>query len=897
MAKNLVIVESPAKAKTIEKYLGKDFTVRASYGHIRDLPKGDKAIDVENGFEPTYEIPSDKQKVVRELRELAKQSEQVWLATDEDREGEAISWHLAEVLKLDVQRTRRIVFHEITQKAIQHAVENPRTIDMNLVDAQQARRVLDRVVGFELSPILWKKVRAGLSAGRVQSVAVRLVVEREREILDFQTKSFYRTIARLLTQKKEKFKAELQKDFETEAEATQFLELCKGAKYSVASVEVKPAKRTPAAPFTTSTLQQEASRKLGFNVKRTMQVAQSLYEEGYITYMRTDSVSLSDFALFAAKKHIEDSYGDKYHKLRKYKTKSANAQEAHEAIRPTDFNTQNVPGDNDRQRLYSLIWKRTVASQMADAELERTIALIDINPLTGALEGTPYKNQAALPKLKAEGEVLIFDGFLRLYPETKTEEDDESGEMSILPELKPQDVVEAISLTATQKFTRPAARFTEAALVKKLEELGVGRPSTYASTITTIQNREYVVKENRDGEQREYRLLVLEGDKIRTTTEKETVGTEKNKFFPTDLGTLVTGFLTEYFTNVVDTKFTARVEEEFDEISRGELAYGDMLQRFYSPFHEQVENTLQNASRVAGERVLGDDPTTGKPVIARLGKYGPLVQLGGSEDLEKRFANLTSNYRLESITLEQALKLFGEGREVGLDPATGKTLYARLARYGPVVQLGTSDDPEKRYANLPKHLSMDTITLEQALPLLALPRIVGKLDDQIIKANVGRFGPYLQIDKLFASIPKHLDPYTITYEEAVAVIELKKKADIDKILKVYEGSIYKIVKGRWGPFLQAGDDQVRLPKNVECETLTLEDCIKLHEASPKIGKGKGAKGKARGPIDAKAKVAKPKTTTRATKAKGSASPRAAKPDSLKVKAAKPAAKASTTKKK
>ncbi len=759
MIKNLLIVESPAKAKTIEKYLGKDFTVTASYGHIRDLPRGDGAVNIEAGFLPIYEVPEDKIKVVRQLKDLARQAETIWLATDEDREGEAISWHLAEVLGLDVKTTKRIAFHEITKPAIQKAIANPRSIDMNLVNAQQARRVLDRLVGFELSPVLWRKVKAGLSAGRVQSVAVRLIVEREEEILAFVPEAYFKVKADLTTEQNQALSAELPQKLGRENMALQYLTRCMGATFVVEKVEVKPGKRSPSAPFTTSTLQQEASHKLGYSVAVTMRYAQNLYENGHITYMRTDSVNLSEAALAAAKKQILSAFGERYHQPRTYKSKIANAQEAHEAIRPTDFAAQVVSQDSGEQKLYELIWKRAVASQMADAQLERTVATIAVVPLDGKRD---------VPPLVATGEVVKFDGFLRLYIDSNDEEDDDDHRL--LPSLVEGQKLNLIKMGATERFTHHPPRYGEAALVKKLEELGIGRPSTYAPTISTIQKREYVVKDNREGTVRHYKQYTLKDDKISSTTLKENTGAEKNKLFPTDLGILVTRFLVQHFPDVVEYSFTAKVEEEFDEISRGKIEWQQMLGAFYPPFHEKVAKTSEVAERVSGERTVGIDPATGKPVIARLGKFGPIVQIGAADDPDKKFAGLRPGQRLDNITLEDALELF------------------------------------------------------------KLPRLIGYFENAEIKANFGRFGPYLLHKNTFYSLPKGYDPFNVDEAKAIEIIEEKRKADLEKVIHNFNDGEFVVRKARWGPVIVHKSENIKIPKGVEVEKLTLEQCRQIAEA-------------------------------------------------------------------
>jgi DNA topoisomerase-1 len=671
--KNLLIVESPAKARTIEKYLGKDFTVKASYGHIRDLPKGDQAVDIEHGYRPTYEIPEDKQSVVKDLQSDAQKAEQVWLATDEDREGEAISWHLAEVLNLSEEQQRRIVFHEITKPAIQQAIQQPRKIDMNLVNAQQARRVLDRIVGFELSPILWRKVRSGLSAGRVQSVAVRLIVEREREIMQFEPEAFFRVRAKLYPEEGNVFQAELSKRLQTIGAAQDLLDAAREATFKVASLEKKPVKRKPAPPFTTSTLQQEAGRKLSFPVGLTMRAAQSLYEAGHITYMRTDSVNLSQQARNDMERVIKQQFGEQYHKHRNFQTKNEGAQEAHEAIRPTDFGARNVGKDDAERKLYDLIWKRAVASQMADAELERTIVKVDIdNP-----------QRPDLPQLTATGEIIKFEGFLKLYLESKDEDDAEENVQGLLPALREGQALNLQEMNATERFTQPPSRYTESSLVKKLEQLQIGRPSTYAPTISTIQKRNYVAQEDREGRERRYRILALNNGQVEQTEATEITGRERNKLFPTDLGMLVTDFLLEHFENVMSYSFTAEVEDDFDKIASGNERWQEMIDHFYRVFHPKVEQTAEQAERASGERPLGEDPETGKPVIARMGRYGPLVQIGTQDDPEKRFAGLRKNQRLETVTLAEALKLFELPRTVGRYEE--HPITANVGRFGPYV--------------------------------------------------------------------------------------------------------------------------------------------------------------------------------------------------------------------
>ncbi|MNG72785.1 DNA topoisomerase 1 [compost metagenome] len=774
MAKNLLIVESPAKAKTIEGYLGSDFLVKSSYGHIRDLVKTDDAINTENNFEQKYEVPSDKKAVVSELKKLAKAAETVWLASDEDREGEAISWHLFETLGLKDESTKRIVFHEITKPAILKAIDNPRKIDYNLVNAQQARRVLDRLVGFELSPVLWKKVKPSLSAGRVQSVAVRLIVDREREINKFEPEAAFKIVAFFHTGKvKDSFKAELPQRFATEAEATQFLEDCKAALFSVKNLETKPSKRSPAAPFTTSTLQQEASRKLGFSVARTMQVAQRLYESGRITYMRTDSVNLSDTAIDAAEKEIKSAYGNQYHKVRRYKTKTSGAQEAHEAIRPTYFSEHTIEGDSAEKRLYELIWKRAIASQMSEAEFERTLAKISISTRS--------------EDLNASGEVMKFDGFLKVYMESVDDDQettlDEDSDNAILPPLTVGLQLTLRSMSATERFTRPPARYTEAALVKKLEELGIGRPSTYAPTISTIQNRGYVVKEEREGRSRDYRVLTLENTELKAVTKTEITGAEKGKMFPTDIGIVVNDFLVEHFNGIVDFHFTANVEKEFDDIAHGLTEWTKMLHDFYGPFHSEVEDTLENADRANNERELGVDPVSGKPVSVRIGKFGPLVQIGSPDDEEKpRFASLRKGQMIETITFEDAMELF------------------------------------------------------------KLPKKVGVFEDKEMTVAIGRFGPYIRHNSAFYSLPKGVDPLDVTEEECIQIIQEKRQKDIEKVIRVFdENPDAQIEQGRWGPFIRFGKQNLKIPKGMEIEKINYEDVLKWAEADAPKGKAVKAK--------------------------------------------------------
>ncbi len=757
MAKNLVIVESPAKAKTIEGFLGKEYTVRSSFGHVRDLPSNTVGVEVENDFAPVYEIPKDKKTVVRDLKKEAKEADTVWLATDEDREGEAISWHLAESLNLKEGDYKRIVFHEITRKAITNAIEAPRAIDRYLVSAQQARRVLDRLVGFELSPLLWKKVKPSLSAGRVQSVAVRLIVEREKEIQAFKPKGSYRVIAVFDVEHKGKtvqLKAELPHRLKTKEEARALLEKCKDATFAVEEVETKPAKKSPAPPFTTSTLQQEASRKLGFSVSRTMVLAQKLYESGKITYMRTDSVTLSGAAMAMAKEEIEKNYGESYVKLRKYATKSKGAQEAHEAIRPTYMNVHKVGGDTGEQKLYDLIWKRTIASQMSDAILEKTNVTIGISN--------------ADEHFTATGEVVKFEGFLKVYLES-TDDEEEDAKEGILPPLQKNQQLDLDEITALERFTKHPPRYTEASLVKKLEEQGIGRPSTYAPTISTIQKRAYIIKENRDGSQRAYNVLSLKDNAISDDQKQETTGAEKNKLFPTDIGTVVNNFLMTYFHEILDYNFTARVEREFDEVAEGKKEWTKVIQDFYWPFHKQVENTLEKSEKHSGQRLLGKDPKSGRNVYARIGRYGSMVQIGDADEEEKpRFAGLRENQSLDNVQLEDALELF------------------------------------------------------------KLPRTVGEYEEKEMVAAIGRFGPYIRHDGKFYSIPKEEDPLTITADKAIELIEAKRERDRQRTLKTFEEEPdIQILKGRWGPYIKAGKENYKLPKDKSPEDFTLEEVKKI----------------------------------------------------------------------
>ena len=774
MQKNLVIVESPAKAKTIEKFLGDDYKVLSSYGHIRDLKKKEFSIDVANGYQPTYEIPEDKKKLVKELKSEAKKADMVWLASDEDREGEAISWHLYEVLGLDPKKTKRIVFHEITKSAILKAIENPRDIDVNLVNAQQARRVLDRIVGFELSPVLWRKVKPALSAGRVQSVAVRLIVEREREVNAFVSESWYKVTAVFEIPgengEKSEVRAELGNRFKTKEEARAFLEVCKDAKFKITDIVTKPSKKSPAPPFTTSTLQQEAARKLGFSVSQTMVVAQRLYESGQITYMRTDSVNLSDLALATSRQTITELMGENYVKTRQFATKSKGAQEAHEAIRPTYMVNEKINGTAQEQKLYELIWKRTIASQMADAELEKTTATISIS----------NSNEVFV----ATGEVITFDGFLRVYKESYDDENEQEDEGRLLPPLSVGQTLEKATVAATQRFSLCPPRYTEASLVRKLEELGIGRPSTYAPTISTVQQRGYVEKGNKEGVKRDFDVLVLKASKITESTKSEMTGNEKAKLLPTDVGIVVNDFLMEYFPGIMDYNFTASVEKEFDEVADGEKEWTGMMDTFYQDFHPLVEKTSNTKTEhKVGERMLGTDPVSGKTVSVKIGRYGPIIQIGSVEDEEK-----------------------------------------------------------PKFAQLPKGMALETITLEEALECFKLPRTLGDFEEKTVMVGVGRFGPYVRHNNAFVSIPKGTDPMSVTLEDAIALIQGKREATENKIIKTFEEEPgLQILNGRYGPYISYEKKNYKIPENVEPRDLNLETCFKVIE----LQKAKGETRKTR----------------------------------------------------
>jgi DNA topoisomerase I len=766
MAKNLVIVESPAKAKTIEKYLGKDFVVKSSMGHVRDLAKGDGSIDVEKDFAPKYIVSSDKKKVIAELKKLAKEAELVWLASDEDREGEAISWHLKEALGLKPDGYKRITFNEITKTAVLSAIENPREIDADLVNAQQARRILDRLVGFELSPVLWRKVKPSLSAGRVQSVAVRLIVDKELEIEKFKSSVFYRTDA-IFDAQGSKMKAKLAKNFDSEKDAKEFVDACLGHDFKVNSVTKKPAKKSPTAPFTTSTLQQEASLKLGFSVSRTMGVAQRLYEAGHITYMRTDSVNLSKTATDAAQAEIENAYGKEYHNFRQYKNKNSSAQEAHEAIRPTNFAAHTITGESDQEKLYQLIWKRSIASQMSEAQLERTAIKIDAP-----------KNL----EFSANGEIIKFDGFLKVYLESSIDDEDDESIDGLLPPIKEGELLSNDSVTSTERFTRPPARYVEASLVKKLEELGIGRPSTYAPTISTIQKRGYVEKGEREGVERKYKQIVLEGGSVNQVEQTEKTGSDKGKLVPTDIGRVVTEFLIQHFDQIMDYNFTASVEKEFDDIAQGLVKWTKMLKEFYGPFHDKVEDTIENSERASGERELGVDPKSGKKIIARIGRFGPMVQIGEQDDEEK-----------------------------------------------------------PKFASIQKDQSISTITLEEALELFKFPKTIGQFEDKDVKINKGRFGPYVQIERTFVSIKEDKGDSleSMTIERAIELILEKREEDKNRIIKEFpENAEMQLLNGRYGAYLKIGKKNYKLPKDTQPAELSYEECVHISENQPKGRKKK-----------------------------------------------------------
>ena len=832
MAKNLVIVESPAKAKTIEKFLGKDFQVESSYGHIADLPSKELGIDVYGDFSPKYIVSDDKKTIVKKLRTLAKKAETVWLASDEDREGEAIAWHLKEQLGLKDEKTKRIVFHEITKNAILKAVENPRDIDYNMVNAQQARRVLDRLVGYELSPVLWRKVKGGLSAGRVQSVAVRLIVERERSILDFNTETHYMVVAEFSNTEGKKFKAAIPKNFDTKKTAENFLNSCAKADFSIADLTKKPAKKSPAAPFTTSTLQQEASRKLGFPVGKTMQVAQRLYEAGLITYMRTDSLNLSVDARNAAEEEITNYYGAEYSKQRVFKTKSKGAQEAHEAIRPTSMKMHAINTEYDQTRLYDLIWKRTLASQMSDAQLERTNVKIE--------------NSENTKIFTANGEMIKFEGFLKVYLEGTDNEDEEQAGM--LPNLKVKDQLEYTFMNATQRFTSPPYRFTEASLVKQLEELGIGRPSTYAPTISTVQKRGYVAKGENEGLERAYQQLILVNGIVKDEALTEKTGSNKNKLVPTDIGNIVNDFLVANFSNILDFGFTARVENSFDDISEGDENWIEMIKGFYTKFHDNVEDVKENAERESGERILGKHPVSGKTVLVRLGKFGPIAQIGAPEDEEKLFASLNTTQNLGTITMEEALELFLLPKTLGT--YENEEVIVSNGRFGPYIRFGTM------FVSLDKGENPMEVDLPRAEELIVAKQKadapIYHYEEMPVQKGVGRFGPFIKWNSIFINVSKKYDFDTLSDADIRELIEVKKQKEIDKVLHNWEDVGIRVEKARWGRFnVLKGKLKIELPKTTDIEKLSKEEAVKMIAA--KMPKKKATKKKV---------ATKKKTTTK-----------------------------------
>lgn len=796
MSKNLVIVESPAKAKTIQKYLGKDYEVKSSFGHIRDLPKKGMGIDLSN-FTPDYEVSADKKKLVTELKAAVKKSEMVWLASDEDREGEAIAWHLAEELKLKPENRKRIVFHEITKNAILKAIENPRDIDQNLVNAQQARRVLDRIVGFEMSPVLWKKVKTGLSAGRVQSVAVRLIVEREKEIREFVPKPSFKVEGVFLNDGKQEIAAKLKKDFEKESDAETFLQQAQTTEFKVLNVETRPGTRTASAPFTTSTLQQEASSRLGYNVTTTMRLAQRLYEEGFITYMRTDSVNLSQEAINGAKAQILLEYGENYSKPRNYTTKSSSAQEAHEAIRPTDFSVKTV-GDAQLNKLYQLIYRRTLASQMENAKIEKTVIEI----------GNPKLPQ----HFEAQGEVIIFDGFLKAYGIVKTEDDDDDSNEKLLPKVKVGEILDYKTITATEKFTKPAARFTEAGLVKKLEELGIGRPSTYAPTIQTIQNREYVDKREIEPQTREIVKMTLGKSGVKKEVLEEKFGGDKNKFVPTDIGEVVNDFLTDNFAEILDYGFTARVEEGFDEIANGDQKWKEMMTDFYSKFHPRIEDVEENADRATGERILGVDPKSGKNVHARIGRFGPMIQIGEQDDEEKpTFASLMANQNIATITLEEALELFK--LPFDLQEVDGQPVSVGVGRFGPYVKWGET------YISIPKGEDPLSVNQERAEEIINEKKRadapIATYKGEPVTKGTGRFGPFIKYKSIFVNVPKRYDFDNLSQSDINELIDAKLDKEANRYIQQWEKEKIAIENGRWGPFIKFGKANFKIPKKAD----------------------------------------------------------------------------------
>lgn len=829
MSKHLIIVESPAKAKTIQKFIDKDYEVISSKGHVRDLPQKDIGIDVTKGFLPKYEIMPDKKKLISDIKKMAQEAEVVLLATDDDREGEAISWHLMEAAQIPASKVKRIVFHEITKSAIEKAIKNPRDLDVDLVNAQQARRILDRLVGFELSPVLWRKVKPQLSAGRVQSVAVKLIVEREKEIGKFNTTSSYKVVGCFHPDgsKKMEFDADLNHRFDTKEEALSFLEDCKEAQFHISAIEKNPAKKTPSAPFTTSTLQQEAARKLGFSVSKTMVIAQQLYEAGYITYMRTDSVTLSDFALETAKEEIIKVYGAEYSKTRKHVGKTKGAQEAHEAIRPTTMSNQTIPGDTFAKRLYELIWKRTIASQMSDAEIEKTVITI------------PISNRSE--KFITSGEVVLFQGFLKVYIESKDEEDEDVKGM--LPPVTTGEVLFAKEIKATQRYSQPPARYTEASLVKKLEELGIGRPSTYAPTITTIQKREYVIKNNRLGSERDFSQLILKKNEIVDNTKSEKFGSEKDKLFPTDIGIVVNEYLQNNFETIMDYSFTADVEKEFDEIAEGNKVWQKMIETFYEGFHLSIETAISHSSKASGERLLGQDPKTTANVYAKLGKYGPMVQIGENyEDKKPRYARMKSSQFIDSITLEEALDLFKLPRTLG--EHDGDEVAVGMGKFGPYIRYG------KSYVSFPKDEEPTEIELDRAIELIEekkkqdkdrAPRLLGVHNDHEVFVAVGKFGPYIKVNDQNITLEKGMNPSTLTLEEAVNLIENVKTKNV--IASYKENENIKVVNGRYGAYITNGSDNFKIPKGTLAENLSFADCMEIINSTTPTAKKRFPKKK------------------------------------------------------
>ena len=849
MAKNLVIVESPAKAKTIEKFLGKDYKVASSFGHIADLPTKELGVDTEGNFKPKYIVSKDKKDVVRKLKGFAKDADMVWLASDEDREGEAIAWHLAEELNLKSDKTKRIVFHEITKSAILKAIDNPRDINYNLVNAQQARRVLDRLVGYELSPVLWRKVKGGLSAGRVQSVSVRLIVEREREIQNFTAEASFRIDAEFTTEDGKSFKAKIPKNFDTRKEAEAFLQQNLGSDFKVAELTTKPAKKSPAPPFTTSTLQQEAARKLYFSVSKTMTMAQRLYEAGHITYMRTDSVNLSEDARKGAKEEILKAYGDKYAKSRQFKGKTKGAQEAHEAIRPTNFANHSVRADRDEQRLYELIWKRAIASQMSEAQLERTNVKI---------EASKHDKQ-----FTANGEVLKFDGFLKVYLESTDDDEDAEEQNGMLPALKENQPLNNKYITATERFTRPPYRYTEASLVKKLEELGIGRPSTYAPTISTIQNRNYIEKGSVDGTEREYLQFVLKGSDIKENKLSETVGSDKGKLVPTAVGMVVNDFLVNHFSNILDYNFTAGVEQSFDDIAEGNEEWTHMMKEFYEDFHPQVVDVAKNADREVGERILGEDPETGKPVSVRLGKFGPMVQIGSVEDDEKpKFASLGPDQTLDSVTYEEAMDLFQLPKELG--EYKDEKVEVNNGRFGPYVKFG------KKYVSLEKGEDPLNVDFDRAMELIKekekADAPIHHYEDMPVQKGVGRFGPFLKWNGIFINVNKKYDFDNLSIEDIETLIEDKKRKEREKLIHNWEEEGIRVEKARWGRFnIIKGKTKIELPKTTDAENLSLEEVKEILEEKSKKKKKTTKKKAPAKKTTAKKSTAKKKTTTKKKK--------------------------------